>query len=63
MQMQIIPHQVANDAIKIVEENSSQVEINGGDGITGAVYSGSILIFGGAGLLLAYMLNKKKENK
>ncbi len=60
--MQIIPHEAVSDAIKIVQDNESEVEIHGGNGIAGAVYSGSILIFGGGGLLLAYMLNKKKED-
>jgi hypothetical protein len=61
--MQFVPDTSAHDAVKIIEENSAQIEINGGDGISGAVYSGCILIFGGAGLLLAYLLNKKKESK
>jgi hypothetical protein len=61
--MQVVPDPSANDALRIVQEGESEVEIHGGGGISGAVYSGSILVFGGAGLLLAYLLNKKKENK
>jgi hypothetical protein len=62
--MQIIPHQAATDAVKIVQDNASEVEIHGGDGLAGAVYSGCILLFGGAGLLMAYLIhNKKKEIK
>jgi hypothetical protein len=61
--MQIVPDPSVHEAVKTVEEGSTNVEINVGGGIAGAVYSGCILIFGGAGLLLAYMINKKKENK
>jgi hypothetical protein len=61
--MQFVPEPSVSEAAKCVEENSTNVEINVGGGIAGAVYSGCILVFGGAGLLLAYMINKKKENK
>jgi hypothetical protein len=61
--MQVVPDASVNDAMTIVQESESDIEIHGGNGISGAVYSGCILIFGGAGLLLAYMLNKKKEIK
>jgi hypothetical protein len=61
--MQFIPDPAASEAIKIIGENSSEVEIQGADGIAGAVYPGCIMIFGGAGLLLAYLINKKKETK
>jgi hypothetical protein len=60
--MQFVPVS-PDDAMKIIQEGESQVEIHGGGGIGGAVYSGCIMVFGGAGLLLAYMLNKKKEEK
>jgi hypothetical protein len=61
--MQFIPEPSVVEAAKTIEEGETNVQINVGGGVAGAVYSGSILIFGGAGLLLAYMLNKKKENK
>jgi hypothetical protein len=59
--MQIVPDPSANEAMRIIQEGESEIEIHGGEGLTGAVYSGCILVFGGAGLLLAYLLNKKKE--
>lgn len=60
--MQFVPD-VANDAMQIIKDGESDVEIHGGNGISGAVYSGSILIFGGIGLLLAHLLGRKKEEQ
>jgi hypothetical protein len=61
--MQLVPASPVNEAMTIIQDGSDEVQIHGGDGIAGAVYSGSILIFGGAGLLLAYLLNNKKKEK
>lgn len=61
--MQFVPDPAVEEGLSIVQDSAEEVHIHGGSGIAGAVYSGCIMIFGGAGLLSAYIINKKRENK
>ncbi|MCK9613433.1 MAG: hypothetical protein PHR81_06690 [Bacteroidales bacterium] len=61
--MQFVPEPAVHEAVKIVEEGSTEVSIHGGGGIAGAVYSGTIFLFGGAGLLLAYLIYHKRKER
>jgi hypothetical protein len=61
--MQVVPQPPTTEAMTIIQDGTDEVQIHGGEGLAGAVYSGCILIFGGAGLLLAYLINGKKKEK
>jgi hypothetical protein len=45
--------------LEVIDEE--RIEYNGGNGIEGAIYSANILIFGGLGLLSAYIIHRKQK--
>jgi len=45
--------------LEVVDEE--HIEYHGGNGIAGAIYSANILIFGGLGLLSAYLIHRKQK--
>ncbi len=45
--------------LEVIDEE--HIEYHGGSGIEGAIYSANILIFGGLGLLSAYLIHRKQK--
>lgn len=57
---QLLPDAPMQETMQIIEDSGTEIHLDSGNGVDGAIYGGSILVFGGAGLLLAYLINKKK---